>query len=213
MTPEEMKTYFQHRELGVQGAAGEYAILVPLVEREGTLCLLFETRASTLVGHQPSEVCFPGGRREPGEKPVETALRETWEEIGIPAEEIEILAPLDVMQDISDRVVYPFLGKISPKGVAEMAVSRAEVADVFFVPLEVLMDYEEEVYRYRVSAQVDDGFPYERIGFPRTYPWRTGWMDVPIYQYEGHTIWGMTGRMVRWLVKELRTMQEGNEEG
>ena len=113
MTIEEMKDYFSHRELGLQEAAGEYAILVPLVQWEGQRCLLFETRADTLVGHQPGEVCFPGGRREHGETPRETALRETWEEIGIPPEEIRVLAPLDLMQDISDRVVYPFLAEIS----------------------------------------------------------------------------------------------------
>ena len=84
MTIAEMKHHFTHRELGIQGAVGEYAILVPLAQWEGKLCLLFETRAETLVGHQPGEVCFPGGRRERGERPVETALRETWEEIGIP---------------------------------------------------------------------------------------------------------------------------------
>ena len=198
MTIAEMKHHFTHRELGIQGAVGEYAILVPLAQWEGKLCLLFETRAETLVGHQPGEVCFPGGRRERGERPVETALRETWEEIGIPPEEIEILAPLDVIQDISDRVVYPFLGTISPPGVDRLAASAAEVQNVFFVPLDYLMHYPEEVYRYTVSAQVDDQFPYERMGFPKNYPWRTGFMDVPIYEYEGHFIWGMTARTGRW---------------
>ena len=66
MTIAEMKHHFTHRELGIQGAVGEYAILVPLAQWEGKLCLLFETRAETLVGHQPGEVCFPGGRRERG---------------------------------------------------------------------------------------------------------------------------------------------------
>ena len=159
------------------------------------------------MGHQPGEVCVPGGRRERGERPVETALRETWEEIGIPPEEIEILAPLDVIQDISDRVVYPFLGTISPQGVDRLAASAAEVKNVFFVPLDYLMHYPEEVYRYTVSAQVDDQFPYERMGFPKNYPWRTGFMDVPIYEYEGHFIWGMTARTVRWLLRELRAME------
>ncbi len=207
MTIAEMKHHFTHRELGIQGAVGEYAILVPLAQWEGKLCLLFETRAETLVGHQPGEVCFPGGRRERGERPVETALRETWEEIGIPPEEIEILAPLDVIQDISDRVVYPFLGTISPQGVDRLAASAAEVKNVFFVPLDYLMHYPEEVYRYTVSAQVDDQFPSERMGFPKNYPWRTGFMDVPIYEYEGHFIWGMTARTVRWLLRELRAME------
>ena len=56
MTIAEMKHHFTHRELGIQGAVGEYAILVPLAQWEGKLCLLFETRAETLVGHQPGEV-------------------------------------------------------------------------------------------------------------------------------------------------------------
>lgn len=209
MTIEEIKDYFSHRELGLQEAAGEYAILVPLVQWEGQRCLLFETRADTLVGHQPGEVCFPGGRREHGETPRETALRETWEEIGIPPEEIRVLAPLDLMQDISDRVVYPFLARITPQGLAALQPSADEVKDVFFVPLDYLQNYPEEVYRYKVAAQVDDRFPYERMGFPKTYPWRTGFMDVPIYEYQGHFIWGMTARTVRWLLRQLQLMEEG----
>ncbi len=206
MTIEAMKDWFLRRELGVQGAAGEYAILVPLVERDGRLFLLFETRAKTLTGHQPNEVCFPGGRREAGETPAETALRETWEELGIPREEIELLAPLDVIQDISDRVIWPFLGRVSPAGLEAMHESAGEVQNTFLVPLDDLLDYPEEVYRYPVSAAVDDSFPYDRIGFPHDYPWRRGWMEVPIYEYQGHFIWGMTGRTVRWLLNQLRAM-------
>ena len=53
----------------VQDVTGEYAVLVPLVERPEGLCLLYEVRADTL-GRQPGEVCFPGGRLEPGEDAV-----------------------------------------------------------------------------------------------------------------------------------------------
>ena len=98
MTIHRLKDYFSRRELGLQGTVGEYAVLVPLVEKEGRLWLLFETRASTLVGHQPNEVCFPGGRREPGERPADTALRETWEEIGIRLREEDIVADVLVFR-------------------------------------------------------------------------------------------------------------------
>ena len=206
MNVNKLKAYFRTREFGLQGTVGEYAILVPLVEREGKLFLLFETRAKTLVGHQPNEVCFPGGRREPGESRQETAIRETVEELGIPREEIEILSRLDAAQDISDRVIWPFLGKVSEAGLRAMHESESEVQNTFLVPLDFLMNYPEEVYRYPVGPTVDDSFPFDRIGFPHDYPWRRGWMDVPIYEYEGHFIWGMTGRMVRWLVQRLKEM-------
>lgn len=212
MTVDRMKQYFRHRELGLQCTVSEYAVLLPLVEHRGKLCLLYETRAETLVGHQPGEVCFPGGRREKGEKPVDTALRETWEELGIPAGDIEVIAPLDVVQDISDRVIYPFLAAITPEGTEKLQASESEVKNTFFVPLDYLLDYEEEVYRYPVRFEADDSFPFERMGFPKDYPWRSGWMDVPIYEYEGHFIWGLTGRMTRWLLDHLRAMAETWEE-
>ena len=213
MNIDAMRDYFNRRERSVQGAVGEWAILLPLVEHQGKLCLLYETRAETLIGHQPGEVCFPGGRREKGETPAQTACRETFEELGIPRSEIEVLAPLDVIQDISDRVIYPFLGRVTPQGLAAMNPSDAEVKNVFFVPLEHLRHYPEEVYRYRITPQVDDSFPYERIGFPKDYPWRRGWMEVPIYEYEGHHIWGMTARTTRWLLRELDKLEEENAGG
>lgn len=208
MTVERVKAYFQNRELGLQCTVSEYAVLLPLVEQEGELFLLYETRAETLVGHQPGEVCFPGGRREKGEPPGETALRETWEELGIPKEEIEILAPLDVVQDISDRVIYPFLGRVTPEGVAQLQASQAEVKNTFLVPLDFLLQYEEEVYRYPVRFEDDGNFPFQRLGFPKDYRWRSGWMDVPVYEYEGHFIWGLTGRMTRWFLQHLKAMGE-----
>ena len=96
-----------------------------------------------------------------------------------------------MIQDISDRVIYPFLGLVSPAGVAHLAASAAEVKNVFFVPLDYLLDYPEEVYRYTVSAQVDDSFPYERIGFPKTYPlaervYGRAHLRVPGALYLGH---------------------------
>lgn len=202
-----MQEYFTQRERSVQGAVGEWAILLPLVEHQGELCLLFETRAETLIGHQPGEVCFPGGRREQGETPAQTACRETFEELGIPQEEIRVLAPLDVIQDISDRVIYPFLGSITPKGLEALCPSPGEVKDAFFVPLAYLRSCPEEVYRYRIVPEVDGSFPFQRMGFPADYPWRQGWMDVPIYEYEGHFIWGLTARTVRWLLRELDKME------
>ena len=175
---EQLHRYYGGHVPDLLGRRHEYAVLCPLVERPEGVHLLFEVRSRKVS--QGGEVCFPGGRREHGETPRETALRETWEEIGIPPEEIRVLAPLDLMQDISDRVVYPFLAEISAAGAARLKASAAEVKNVFFVPVDYLLNCKEEVYRYVVSAKVDDDFPYERIGFPKTYPWRKGYMKEPI---------------------------------
>lgn len=208
MTPAQMREYFQNRPLGLYGTVGEYAVLVPLVERAGRLHLLFETRAETLVGHQPGEVCFPGGRLEPGEKPQQAALRETWEELGIPPETVDVLAPLDPIQDISDRLIHPFLALVQPEAAEQLKPNPDEVKNAFFVPLDVLLSYPEEVYRYPVQVRETQNFPFPRLGFPQDYPWRGGWMEVPIYEYEGHAIWGLTARLVRWFLSQLKCMQQ-----
>lgn len=199
---EELKTILQGRVPGVQDARGVYAILVPLVEREGELSLLFEMRADSLQGH-PSETCFPGGKVEPGEAPLEAALREAWEEIGIPEEEISVLGPLDLIQDISSRVIYPFLAYIKEESLNRLRLNAAEVKEVFFVPLQQLRERDPYVYQSPVVMQVGEDFPYEKIGFEKGYRWRSGIMDVPVYEYGGHRVWGMTGRTVRWLLQLL----------
>ena len=84
MELEKLKRSLLERTPGLMDATGQYSVLVPLVEGEGGLSLLYEVRAGSLR-RQPGEVCFPGGRLEGAESPEECALRETWEELGIPA--------------------------------------------------------------------------------------------------------------------------------
>lgn len=206
LTIKDFEQAFQKRRPGVQEASGVFAVLVPLVERKGELHLLFEVRADTLRG-QPSETCFPGGRIEQGETPREAALRETWEEIGILPEAVQVIAPLDIIQDISSRVIYPFLGYIKEESMDELRLNHDEVKEVFYIPLSFLRENPPYVYTSPVVMQVGEDFPYEKIGFEKGYRWRSGIMDVPVYEYQGHRVWGLTGRAVRWLLQMLE--QEG----
>ena len=50
---------------------------------------------------------------------------------------------------------------------------------------------------------VKDDFPYDRIGFSQGYRWRGGHVDVPIYDWPGHPIWGLTGRITRRLMEQM----------
>ena len=92
----------------LQGIRGEFAVLVPLVEGPEGPSLLYEVRAADLR-HHAAEVCFPGGRMEPGETPEQCALRETWEELGIEARHIELLGRLDFLHLRSEGLMHPVL--------------------------------------------------------------------------------------------------------
>ena len=183
-----------------QTGAGEYAVLVPLVEREGKAHLLFEVRAPRMK-RQPGEVCFPGGRMEEGESREACALRETWEELAIPPQAVELIAPLDLLTHQGGFVMYPFLGVVDPK--VSVVPSPAEVKEVFTVPVDWLLAHPPAVYTYDLAPQVGEDFPYERIGFPQGYRWRGGKATVPVYDWPEHPIWGLTGRITRRLLEDM----------
>ena len=107
---------FGGRTPGLLGARHEYAVLCPFLETPEGLHLLFEVRAQGL--RQGGEVCFPGGRLEPGETPETCALRETEEELSIPRDQVELLGPMDFLCSQGGFLMRPFVGVVSPAGLA-----------------------------------------------------------------------------------------------
>ena len=197
---EEFRRQWSGHVPDIQDMKARYGVLVPLVERPEGLCLLYEVRADTL-GRQPGEVCFPGGKVEEGEAPAACALRETWEELGIPQSAVELIAPLDLLTHQGGFVMYPFLGVVDP--AAAVCPSLAEVKEVFTVPVDWLLAHPAEVYTYDLVPQVGEDFPYERVGFSKGYRWRGGKVNVPIYDWPDHPIWGLTGRITRRLLEHM----------
>ena len=184
---------------GLLNARHAYAVLCPLVERPDGLHLLYEVRARNL--RQGGEVCFPGGRMEAGEDAVTCALRETEEELSIPRSTVEVLGTPDFICNQRGFLLQPVLGIVSPDGMAAMEPSPAEVAEVFTVPLQFFRDTPPQIFTYDLAPQVPDSFPYEAVGISPDYPWAHGSVEVPIWHYGCHTVWGMTARLTRELAR------------
>jgi coenzyme A diphosphatase NUDT7 len=181
---------------GLMCSRNRYAMLCPFVERQDGLYLLFEVRAATLR-RQPGEVCFPGGRMETGESPEACALRETGEELHIAPEHIELWGRTDFIVDASNAWMQPVAGKILPEGLTELRPSRTEVEETFLVPLSFFREHAPHLYHYDLRPLPQIDFPYEEIGFPSGYAFRGGQVEVPIWQYNGRVIWGLTARIIR----------------
>ncbi len=196
-----LRQKFDGHAPGLLGARHEYAVLCPLVERPDGTHLLFEVRSSGI--RQGGEVCFPGGRREAGETVAECALRETEEELAIPRREVTLLGTPDFICNQRGFLLRPVLGAVSPEGMACLRPSEAEVAEVFTAPLSFFRDTAPEVYTYALSPQIPEDFPYASIGVTAPYPWAGGQVEVPIWHWQGHTVWGMTARLVWQLVQAL----------
>ncbi len=186
---------------GLLGARNSYAVLCPLLQRPNGLELLFEVRAQQL--RQGGEVCFPGGRMEPGEDAVCCALRETEEELSIPRSQVTVLGTPDFICNQKGFLLQPVLGLVSEAGLAAMRPSPDEVAEAFTVPLSFFADTPPQPWHYTLLPQVPPEFPYEAVGIPRDYRWNRGRVDIPLWFYEGHAVWGMTARLVQDLLQHL----------
>lgn len=196
-----LRRRFGNHVPGLLGARKEFAVLCPIVERADGVHLLFEVRSGNVS--QAGEVCFPGGKLEPGETPVDGALRETWEELSIPQDEISIIGLPDYFSNHRGFLLHPVLGLVSDAGFRAIVPSEAEVAEVFTVPISFFRNTPPQIYQYEMIPNVPEDFPYEAIGVSRDYPWHRGRQSVPIWFYEGHAIWGMTGRIVMHLIEEM----------
>ena len=160
------------------------AVLVPLVRRASGLTVLLTQRTDHLASHA-GQVSFPGGRAEEFDSsPIETALRETEEEIGLHRRHIEIVGVLPDYVTGSAYRVTPVVGLVTPP--FELAADPNEVAEIFEVPLAFLMD---GMHHQRMSFELPEGAG------------RRSFYAMP---YERFFIWGATAGMLRNLFHFLR---------
>ena len=190
----------------LMGAARRFAVLCPLIARPEGLSFLFEVRAAGL--QQSGEVCFPGGRAEAGETAVQCALRETWEELGIPSHQIEIIGQSDFLVHQRGFLLQPVIGLVDQEALAALRPSPAEVAEVFTVPVSFFQSTPPEMLSYRLVPQLPEDFPYDGIGISPSYAWGSGQVDVPVWRYQSHVIWGMTARILRDILTHMKAVPE-----
>lgn len=187
---------------------GSSAILIPVLIRDGAFHILYEVRSSRLHT-QPGEVCFPGGRIERGETPVEAAVREAVEELCISSDQIEIVGELEETAGPGGIRLYSFIGVIHGY---EDTWSRAEVDHVFTLPLDWILSHEPDVYKVRMEQKLPEDFPYDSVPGGRDYKWRSQFYPVPFYIGTEPVLWGMTARVTQTLAGLLR-MEKGSHEG
>ena len=186
-----------------------FSVLVPLVEKDGELNLLFELRSSKMKA-DPGEICFPGGHVEPGEDFRTAAVRETFEEIGIPEDRIEVIGQGNTIFGYANYTMYTYIGVIRYEDYLNVSLCEDEVEAVFLIPLSRFQQSEPNVYTESVTVNISDGFPYEFLGIDEDYYWRTGKWDIPVYgdididiDVHGTRVWGLTARIVKDLVDTL----------
>jgi 8-oxo-dGTP pyrophosphatase MutT (NUDIX family) len=158
------------------------AVLVPVVDHADGLTLLLTERAPDLRRH-PGQISFPGGRLEASDAgPVEAALRETEEEIGLPRAAVEVLGFLPDHLIVTGYSVTPVVALVAPG--TPLTLDPVEVAGVFELPLAYVLDPANHRLRKR---PLGDGSTIDLY-------------DVP---YGTRTVWGATAGMLLTLYRLL----------
>jgi 8-oxo-dGTP pyrophosphatase MutT (NUDIX family) len=136
-------------------------------------------------GVHGGQLGLPGGRPEPGDRDfLATALREAEEEVGLPPDQVEILAALNPLETTATGWrVYPFLGLVSAD--TEWRIQPDEVVKLLTPAVDVLGD------------------PTQRSRLPFTSAHFTEPLEVEGIDVEGHVLWGMTLRLLDDLVPRL----------
>lgn len=129
--------YCDDEQLPAEDKQRPASVLVPVVSREEPT-VLFTVRASHLRSGS-GQISFPGGRAEPDDPtPEHTALRETFEEIGLPSGQVEIIGRLGHYVTRAGYRITPVIGLVQPPLVLQP--NKDEVAEIFEVPLAFLLD-------------------------------------------------------------------------
>lgn len=164
--------------------AGVLALFYPNSDNETTLVLILR---KSYKGVHSAQVAFPGGKLEDGDDSLkETAIRETFEEVGVPINSIEIIKALTkVYIPPSNFYVHPFLG--ITKTTPVFFKQDSEVEDVIEVSLKHFLD-ENMV----VKSNVNTSYNVE--------------LEVPAFKLNNHVVWGATAMMlseIKDLLKQL----------
>ncbi|QIB69185.1 CoA pyrophosphatase [Aminipila butyrica] len=204
----EIKELFKNRKPHAIGYYKYFSVLVPLVEKDGEVYLLYEIRAKSLKT-QPGEICFPGGGLEPGETRRQCAIRETYEELGIKKKDIRIISEMDSLYTYSNFTMYCFLGEIPYSALMEAKINTDEVQEFFLVPLDYIKNQQPFIYKVDIVPEIGEDFPYNLLKLDNGYNWRKGKSEVPVYVYEDKVIWGLTARITHNLANILKHGSRG----
>jgi 8-oxo-dGTP pyrophosphatase MutT (NUDIX family) len=162
------------------------AVLVPLYKENGKYHLVFIRRSIRVPTHK-GQIAFPGGARHKTDKTLlDTALRETHEEIGVKPEDVAVLGELDdQVTTTSNFILTPFIGVIP--WPYEFTLCKAEVERLIFVPLDALRDKKSR----KPEMETLNGQEYPSYA----------------YYYHGKRIWGATARVINMFLEAISQIE------
>jgi 8-oxo-dGTP pyrophosphatase MutT (NUDIX family) len=149
-------------------------VMLLMYPEGGELRILLNKRSESVEDHK-GEIAFPGGRKDEADRTLlDTALRETYEEMGVRPQDVDVLGELDDVPTNSNYLINAYVGTIPPS--YPFQPNEREVAEVLEIPVAELRDSGN----LRDEVRIVDG----------------GLVSRPSYAYRGHLIYGATARVL-----------------
>ena len=159
----------------------EASVLIPILTFKKDLEILLTKRSNNLKNH-PGQIAFPGGKKDQiDSSPIETALRETQEEVGLNPKNVEIIASLPSHKTATGFVITPYLGLINQP--FSETLRQGEVDEIFTVPYEYILN--------------------EKNFSIKTRKWNGSQRSYYVVPYGPYYIWGATARILLNLSRAL----------
>ena len=159
----------------------EASVLIPILTFKKDLEILLTKRSNSLKNH-PGQIAFPGGKKDQSDSsPIETALRETQEEVGLNPKNVEIIASLPSHKTATGFVIKPYLGLINQP--FSETLRQGEVDEIFTVPYEYILN--------------------EKNFSIHTRKWNGSQRSYYVVPYGPYYIWGATARILLNLSRAL----------
>jgi 8-oxo-dGTP pyrophosphatase MutT (NUDIX family) len=160
---------------------------MPIFDQDGDHFVLLTQRTHTVETHK-GQISFPGGIVEAHDDTLsKTALRETWEEIGLAPERITILGEFDEYLSVTDLIVTPFAARVHVP--FELNPNPKEVEEVLEVPLNLFRG--DSNLRIEIRRRLDRDWP------------------VYFYNFQGREVWGLTARVIRDFLRLVDSTEPG----
>lgn len=206
-----------HNKIIGREASLNSAVMVLFCEVAGKLYVLFEKRAKGIK--QGGEISFPGGKRDKEDNSfLHTALRETYEEIGLLQERITDVKKYGTLVIPTGVIVEACVGYVKNFSLDELCLNEKEVERIILVPLDYFFEnnpkteyvtVENEPFYINDKGEKID-FPAKKWQLPERYS--KAWQGKPrrllFYLYNNDVIWGITAEIMYSVSKELRNLKK-----
>jgi 8-oxo-dGTP pyrophosphatase MutT (NUDIX family) len=202
------KDHYKKIDYSKDQSKRKYSVLILLVENDNQINILFEVRSRNLnVNAQPGDISLPGGLCE-SDDIIGEVLRETFEEVGITPDNIEILGKMNAMYTGDERCIIPVVGYTSNINIKNLNINFDEVEEIFLVPLNFFIENNPQIFNVKYTPEFDSAFPFEKIMNGKNYKWRERSENIFFYYYKDYNVWGITAKIINGFINILKNNKE-----